>query len=335
MNFGLTVFCGSKCNMSCSYCYIKESSNAEIDFKLLKKSLSVNYNINTLTLIGGEPLLYEKFIDFLEFIKKENISRDNKISIIILTNGTVYLPQLKDFNEIISTMQISIDGGEKTNNTRRKYKNNAYQITLNNLKKYYNDGINVSINSVIYDVKQWKQDVQQLLRDLPQNISYGLNIEEFYKTNWIKDLYKVYTIISVEKLIRKTNKNFQFYFKYFKDELSVCNAGYSFLSVNLVNNKIAPCHIMFSDDIYKEEYVGFIDGKFNIDVNKLKKTLEFNNLKNYKINFLGNLSKFILPHFNLSICYINNKLITNDYFKIPLRHILFGIIINIFRGKNV
>ncbi len=335
MNFGLTVFCGDRCNMSCSYCYLKnKTNNTNIDFTLLEKSLSANDNVNTLTFIGGEPLLHKNFINFLEFIKNENETRNNKISIIILTNGTIYLSELKKYKEIISVMQISIDGGEKTNNSRRKYGNNAYKTVLNNLNKYYNDGINISINSVIYNVNMWKKDINQLINDLPDHIIYGLNIEEFKKTNWIYDLYKIYTIIAVEKKLRKKNKDFSFYFKYFNNELYLCNAGYSFLSVNLLDGNMAPCHIMF-DDGYSDKYIGFMNNKFNIDPNKLQTSLKFNNLSNYKIKYLGLLGKFILPQFNLSICYINNKIITGDYFTIPLRHILFSIIIKIFRGKNV
>jgi len=338
MGLGLTVFCGNRCNMSCSYCYIKNKTNNNINFDSLKKSLINNTNITTLTLIGGEPLIHNNLIDFLSFVKKENKTRNkNKlITLNIITNGTIYIKELKFYKDIISIMQISIDGGEKTNNSIRKFKDNAYNISVENLIKYYNDGINVSVNSVIYDVNLWKKDVKDLIHVLPKNIIYGLNIEEFNKKNWFSDLYKIFIIINIEKQIQKINKNFVFHFKYFINELSICNAGQGFLSLNLENNKIAPCHIMFEDDIFKNEYIGYMDDHFNIDENKLEQSLSLNNISNYSINYCNSLlNNILLKHILIPICYVNNKIITGDYFKIPLRHVLFYFIINILRGKNV
>lgn len=342
MGLGLSVFTGNKCNMNCKYCYINNKQNkvnTDIGFNKLIKALECNTHIDTITLIGGEPLIDSNIIRFLNFIKNENIKRQNKINVIIISNGTIYNPNLKIYKDIISNIQISIDGGEKTHNAFRRIGNkNAYQLSLNNLIKYHSDGFNVSINSVIYDIKSWKNDILDLVHKLPEDIPYGINIEEFNKTNAINDLYKVYSIIKMERVIRKMiNKNFSFYFKHFNKGINICNAGIGFLGLNLENELLAPCHIMFSNNKLDGNIIGNIkSNKINVDSNILRKTLNYNKIDNYKIRFINkHLIKIIFKKVNLNICYVNNKLKTNDYFIIPFRYVLFSILIKIFRRKYV
>jgi organic radical activating enzyme len=91
------------CNGNCPFCieakgFIpKDVSSAE------KLAESVNgQNINTLLILGGEPLLYPDIVKFVFLIRKD-------INIIITTNGSMLTPDLaKGLTPYVKGMNISI-----------------------------------------------------------------------------------------------------------------------------------------------------------------------------------------------------------------------------------
>jgi len=75
------------CNLSCSYCP-REKIKGEMEFGLFQSIVeeASKYGRRSFSLhLFGEPLLYSKWFDAIQFIKKKN----NKHTVLLTTNGTL------------------------------------------------------------------------------------------------------------------------------------------------------------------------------------------------------------------------------------------------------
>lgn len=137
------------CNLSCDYCFenhIKRKSMSNSTFEkffiLLEDRLKDDNNLQELELVifGGEPLLnFDMTMKLLiitqELCKKYKINFKN----ILTTNGLINDENLiMDLHKAgLQKVQITIDGSEKINNSRRKSnKTNVYKTVMNNLEIY-------------------------------------------------------------------------------------------------------------------------------------------------------------------------------------------------------
>lgn len=83
----------AKCNLSCSYCPREDASN-HMDFELFRQILdeASEYGPRSFSLhLFGEPLLYPRILDAVEYIKRKN--KRNRV--LLTTNGT-YLNKFVD-----------------------------------------------------------------------------------------------------------------------------------------------------------------------------------------------------------------------------------------------
>lgn len=126
----ITIVPSLACNFECVYCYenkTNEIMSEEIQDQVLTflKSLLVDHHISELNVCwyGGEPLLH---IDIVKKLSMKLIAFCNEKGIeyhaSIITNG--YLVGYEIINIFrqcfIKTAQITIDGTQKTHNSRRK-----------------------------------------------------------------------------------------------------------------------------------------------------------------------------------------------------------------------
>jgi hypothetical protein len=85
----LTIETNLTCNIRCRGCYNLYKTyvkplfqiESEIDLALLKR------NVETITLLGGEPTLHPKLVEIIKYVKKKNIICE------MLTNGVVFLDE--------------------------------------------------------------------------------------------------------------------------------------------------------------------------------------------------------------------------------------------------
>lgn len=151
-NLILTIAPTLDCNFSCEYCFEKkvinkpkmteETADQIINFIKQKSELLESLNI---VWYGGEPLLEINMIKYLsnEIIK---ICNEHNIKYIasMVTNGYCLNEEIiKILQESrVSTIQITVDGGEKTHNKRRFLENGdpTFNRIINNLLllKQYN-----------------------------------------------------------------------------------------------------------------------------------------------------------------------------------------------------
>lgn len=139
----LTLFMIQECNLRCTYCYGEEGEYHEkgrmtdevafaaVDF-LIKQS-GKNQNLN-ITFFGGEPLLNFSLIQqTVNYVKKQALLYNKDFTFSITTNGTLITSKIKDFfYENNFSVQISIDGDEKTHNYNRVFKGGqgSYQLVV-------------------------------------------------------------------------------------------------------------------------------------------------------------------------------------------------------------
>lgn len=139
----------SLCNLNCPYCYndsgLKRSS---LQYDLLVNridELIENYNC-TVSLSGGEPLLYERMDDLLLFLKSKQIMTS------IATNGTLVDQRFVDFvtknNILLSHVQISMDGSTNVIDSHSRG-HNHFQQALSAIHLLNDNGVKVNVNFVI------------------------------------------------------------------------------------------------------------------------------------------------------------------------------------------
>lgn len=115
----LRVRVTSRCNLSCSYCYLKDGLNKEEDNLLTldewKKILTPLPKRTVIDITGAEPLAAPDFLDFSQLLS------DLGLRYSVTTNGTVYNNQTAEalVKNNLSVLMISLDGLSKTHNELR------------------------------------------------------------------------------------------------------------------------------------------------------------------------------------------------------------------------
>ena len=139
----------SLCNLNCPYCYNDsgcKSSSLQYDLLVNRiDELIGNYNC-TVSLSGGEPLLYERMDDLLLFLKSKQIMTS------IATNGTLVDRRFVNFvtqnNILLSHVQISMDGSTNVIDSYSRGQNH-FQQAISAIHLLNDTGIKVNINFVI------------------------------------------------------------------------------------------------------------------------------------------------------------------------------------------
>lgn len=154
------------CNLRCTYCF--EGNDMHKNFKLMsEKQLNVIFNhihqsidkfkasdqskskLNypTISLFGGEPLLSCNY-SIIEKIFR--FSNELKIPVSIVTNGTTineYFDLIEKFKDIISVIQITLDGNKAIHDIRRIYADGrgTFDKICNGIDKILKTGIKISL----------------------------------------------------------------------------------------------------------------------------------------------------------------------------------------------
>lgn len=144
----ISLIITNRCNLSCVHCsqsaekvdYIK----GELSFEEMCKVIDfiTKYEVNEITITGGEPLIRNDFLDIAKYIRSKY-----KGNLVLLTNGL--LISEKNVNEITSLfnyISISIDGidEELTSKIRGKGVFQKVVETIELLQAYHYDNIELS-----------------------------------------------------------------------------------------------------------------------------------------------------------------------------------------------
>lgn len=141
----------NKCNLSCKHCSNIELINSKNNINNTSWTKSLDYVsdfVDSVTLLGGEPLLHPEINTILKHLTKRDIS------INIITNGQFDSSVWEEvMNNNISSIQISIEGMKDSNDNIRGYgswdKAIDSLICLCNIKKITNSKTDIGVSIVI------------------------------------------------------------------------------------------------------------------------------------------------------------------------------------------
>jgi radical SAM protein with 4Fe4S-binding SPASM domain len=115
----ITLFLTEKCNLRCKMCgqwgengVTKNKSSGEIkeelDFKTLENFIDqISYFKPSITLFGGEPLLYPQCTELIRYIKSR------KMHVLMITNAALVKAKAKEIIEAgLDELNVSLDGPE-------------------------------------------------------------------------------------------------------------------------------------------------------------------------------------------------------------------------------
>ena len=150
--FNVQLHLLNSCNLKCRHCYDWKNPVTSLTFKqnlvvldnfaLFLKKMEMDGEIS---LTGGEPLLYDRLIELIDYTK----SQDVYIKPYVLTNGTIS-PKAELLECLVRNdvgVQISIDGTEEIHDEIRGTGN--YQKAATGIKTYLATGLKVSVHYVI------------------------------------------------------------------------------------------------------------------------------------------------------------------------------------------
>lgn len=141
----ITLFLTYKCNLRCKMCgqwgesgVTKTKDKADVreqlSFDELKKLIdSVSFFKPSITLFGGEPLLYQQCIELIRYIKQKTMH------VLMITNAAMLKGKAAEIAQAgLDELNVSLDGGEKLHDTIRGMEGLFKNITdgLKELRSY-------------------------------------------------------------------------------------------------------------------------------------------------------------------------------------------------------
>lgn len=136
-----------KCNLSCKHCYLGEKEKSKINLEKFKEIVDSTivlggYHID---ITGGEPFLDKSLFQKLEY------SRENNLKTTLTTNATLInldiVKRLKELN--LSSITITLNGNKIQH--EEIYGLGNYDKTIRALESLSNEGLDIIINTMLYD----------------------------------------------------------------------------------------------------------------------------------------------------------------------------------------
>lgn len=295
--------------------------------------------INTITLLGGEPLLHKAHIQyFLDKLQTINLSRKRKIHCTIFTNGTKYI-DLKKYRRLIRII-ITLNGSQELHDIHRKYRGtnkSSYNDVIANSRKYAADGFSLQCYSVVEPktIKQIIPSIQQLLQqDAPFK---NINIATDHFALWNKHLFSLiklhYDILKINRQYNKQIIKPQFAGLGTMPNTAVCLNGSVLYGIDLINGTIHSCP---ENNGSKKDILGNISQK--ISTNIIHQGFIRSNLRLYHYQYLPKIfSLWLFKKFNIKICPMRNQYHCKNNFIIPIYQLCLAVLAKyyIYSARNI
>ena len=245
---------GNRCNMNCSYCFVK---NFETDKEIEKKHfLNIakwleNIEIEHFRPVGGEPSLdidkIEFFLDILNYKPK---------SMTIVTNGTL-LNELSSFCKRMFvkysmniTIACSID--KIGYDSKRKIDTSSIINNIIELKEKYSF-INYSINRVVSDQTEEELKALEFLME-----AYDISIYSIPLTNKTHEILSDFKENRIQtKLCGSFCKNGLYFYK---DKIYLCKLCQNIYNKGLLGSILDPLETILNN---RDKYTGCTYEKLN------------------------------------------------------------------------
>lgn len=267
---GLYLFISQECNLRCTYCYGDEGEYGRrglMNEETLENTFKTFFNDkgegHFITFFGGEPLLnFPLMKKAAELADEYRIGKKANTSFAIVTNGTIYNPEIKAFfHTHIKDVTFSLDGPREINDGQRISKSDfsVHDLSSRNIKKFtenahFNWAFRTIVTKKSYDRAEdiYKHHasfspggIGIVNVDVPKDNPLYLNEEE----------YRCF----IEKIVEINRKGLRsfveggqpiafeypfyilFYFISKRHALYHCNAGANLLAVT-AEGDVYPCH---------------------------------------------------------------------------------------------
>lgn len=312
------IWVTSTCNFRCKYCYVSDYEE-NMDTRTAKTIISFIKNIKKdnddeiiINFHGGEPLLNFELIEKM-ILDLERCIQNHKLLFGITTNGSLLTESISNFlvSKFHYNLSISLDGTKKTNDLNRVYANKlgTYDRVIDNF---------LYLKSLDPYVRVRMTYNHETVGFLSENIQHIIKLG-FRKIVAIPDFSdKKWNDINTTELERELAQIFALYYDNKSVDINIlsddirrskqeCHGGEHSFNI-YIDGTIFPCTWTVGN---KEFVIGNI----------------YNGLNHKKVNEILEYSQTPIKEcdgcslYNACIgnrCRIINKLITDDYCKIPI-----------------
>lgn len=185
--FSISITTANVCNLKCEFCAISEKDRKRnksfLDyetFKLAMDSLiSCKWHLKQIVLVGlGEPLLNKNIVDFVSYIKKNNIA--DKVHIV--TNGVLLTHEMTDklLNAGLDVLRVSVNGISAIDYEKYTGVKINFEQLLDNLEYFHKQSLKMSdVKSYvkIMDYQIETDEKKRLFKELFESRCDVINIE--------------------------------------------------------------------------------------------------------------------------------------------------------------
>lgn len=292
----LTIILTDKCNLACSYCYLKEMGETRVISEekmyesirwFFKRVLAAGEDEGGFVFFGGEPLLqYCKLQNGILFAKELAKSLHIKTSFTVITNGTLLKEERIEFFKAHGVrVQVSLDGKAETHDQNRKRVKGEGSFDLiggeEALEKLTHSGVKLA-NNLVYTAKT----VEHLYANFLYFVELGFkNIRLRPVTgvfdNWDEEVVKKQIRLVLEEAEKHSDLTVYPFSSYYEEEERVrsienrdidsevsCQVARNNFTVDMEGG-IYPCHRFRYLREHENFRFGFVDGK--LDREKLNK----------------------------------------------------------------
>jgi len=328
------------CNLGCAHCFQSQHGAEKLAPKFVDETIKFvedNPNINQVVLLGGESFIDEKnLFKYLNHFSVIKSVRPN-FSVSFITNGTIYLEWLKDFKDIISGLQFSIDGGSIYHDGIRFFKGSgepSYRIVMDNLKKYREDGFRMSVHGV-YNPKimtLFIDSLEEFFADIPKDVLVGFEIvrvkeKENVFREW-KAIHKIYKVLDKYHALGYSVHKARGAYEGNAHHAITCKSGTTLLGLDATNGHLYDCHETIGDE---STCVGNFDG---VDADRIKSLVEQQDFRKYYFARIPKFISKILMHFlNVNICWRENINANGDWRIVPIRLLILNMYGNYYNKR--
>lgn len=291
----LTVKLTNDCNYRCTYCYQEHIhknmniENAKILIKFIENKISKGYKFINIHWFGGEPLLNQKVMFFVEdFLIRNNINGYSDVT----TNGYYiddkFISKLK--NTRINNFQLTLDGYKNYHDEVRilPNKKGTFDLTINSIKKLVENKYFVTLRiNISKNTEKNYYELLKYIKDLELNEDYfGLYGTETtnFELSQNKDNFYYSNLLEYSKsYVKFQNTFYDLGMKFCRPTLMSIGCPFSGDSCYMIEPDLKLCFCTSSDNNGEFLY-GLIDenGEENIDMNNYLNRIKYSPFKDEK-----------------------------------------------------
>ena len=233
----LNIYLTNSCNLFCTHCFMKAGKRLDHELqtedwiRVLNEFADVGGT--SITITGGEPLMFPGFKTVLEASKQRNLQTT------VLTNGILWTDELIDqLSPLMAEVQISIDGVDDASNAKVRTAG-VFDRLIDHVIRFSKNGLRVSVATTFTEDNI---DSADRYVELVNRIKEATNKQVFFKltkkllpgrtTNYSAEENRIYDarIRKIEDLV-DANAKYEAFMDGHTPNLVAINCGFGGVSI--------------------------------------------------------------------------------------------------------